>query len=301
MSFILKNDSIHYSAIESNPVVRSAALNALDDAEGSGIVYGVSEVGEKSYVYAEATAIILLEMVRGLRWRPAGGPEQVINCPAGTVFIIPAQSDCAIAWPKATMHLVMTLDGKGCGSVAENEAGGQLETPLHFSNRQCFQLGQILWGDLQASPHVDGGYLRAFRKVLTGLVMRNASLARGGGRPQFGLSNYACRQIEIYLKENFRRPVSVPDMAALVGISAGHFATCFRASFGLTPHQYLMRLRLDEVERCLRETDVALSEIAASLGFSSQSHMTTALRKYRHLTPGELRRRSQAQRSKRLM
>jgi len=43
------------------------------------------------------------------------------------------------------------------------------------------------------------------------------------------------------------------------------------------------------------ETDLPISEIAARLSFSSQSHLNTALKKYRKLTPGEIRRRGNQQ------
>ncbi|KXF78465.1 hypothetical protein ATN84_01320 [Paramesorhizobium deserti] len=80
-------------------------------------------------------------------------------------------------------------------------------------------------------------------------------------------------------------------MAAQVGISPGHFLTSFRESFGQTPHQYLLTLRLNEAEKQLRESDTPLSSIAEMIGFSSQSHMTTALKKNKFATPGEIRRR----------
>ncbi len=299
MSFVVKRNSIDYSIIQNPLTANSDSGDTSMASEKHGITYGVSEAGEKKYMFSEARAIILLEMVRGLKWRPPHAAEEIMNCPAGMAFIVPAETECALVWPKSAAHIVITLDDLASSASERDGQAGQALMPVCFPNRQCLQLAQILWTELRVSSHIGEGYLNAFRKVLTGVLIRNAAIARASGRQQFGLSNYACRQIENYLKENFRNSVSVPDMAALVVISAGHFATCFRASFGLTPHQYLMRLRLDEVERCLRETDIALSEIAASVGFSSQSHMTTALRKYRHLTPGEVRRRSYAQRQRR--
>jgi AraC family transcriptional regulator len=50
-----------------------------------------------------------------------------------------------------------------------------------------------------------------------------------------------------------------------------------------------MTLRLDDAERCLKETDMSFYSIAQRLKFSSQSHLTSALRKYRQRTPGEIR------------
>lgn len=295
MSIVMKNNSMNLSTYDPSPVINAMQLASLGGDDKQNIDYGFSDVGERTYHSLETIAIIVLEMVRGLRWKPFEGTEETINCPAGMTFIIPAHMSCA----KNTAHLTVTLD-TSFFSAEESDDVAPSWTPIHFSNRQCLQLAQILWGELQVSPQVSSTYMDAFRTVLTGVLVRNASIARGSNKQQFGLSNYACRQIENYLRENYRQQVSVPDMASLIGISAGHFATCFRASFGLTPHQYLMRLRLDEAERCLRETDISLSELAATLGFSSQSHMTTALRKYRHLTPGEVRRRSYAQRRKNL-
>ena len=295
MSIVMKNNSMNLSTYDPSPVINAMQLASLGGDDKQNIDYGFSDVGERTYHSLETIAIIVLEMVRGLRWKPFEGTEETINCPAGMTFIIPAHMSCA----KNTAHLTVTLD-TSFFSAEESDDVAPSWTPIHFSNRQCLQLAQILWGELQVSPQVSSTYMDAFRTVLTGVLVRNASIARGSNKQQFGLSNYACRQIENYLRENYRQQVSVPDMASLIGISAGHFATCFRASFGLTPHQYLMRLRLDEAERCLRETDISLSELAATLGFSSQSHMTTALRKYRLLTPGEVRRRSYAERRKNL-
>lgn len=295
MSIVMKSNFSSFTDPSRNSILNSLSLMSQNDDERQYIDYELSGTDEKNYLSSETKAIIILEMVRGVRWRPSRGAEEIINCPAGMVFVIPAGSACSIVWPRNTPYLIVTLDEE-CFPESKSAAEDNSLVPIYFTNRQCLQIAQILWGEIQATSQVNTVYIHAFRTVLAGILARNALAANGGNRHQFGLSNYASRQVEAYLKENFRQPVSVPDMAALIGISAGHFATCFRASFGSTPHQYLMRLRLDEVERCLRETDMPLSEIAASLGFSSQSHMTTALRKYRHLTPGELRRRSHAQR-----
>lgn len=299
MSIVMNNNLSNFSDSNNSFIYGSKEFNVIGNLKEHSLNYEISENGEKKYLSDETIAIILLESSRGLKWKSSEEGEVILNCPAGMVFIIPAHTTCQITWPKSTAHLLIVLDDSFF-SNGEGEGSQPSMVPVHFTNKQCLQLAQILWTEIQVSSHVSHAYIDAFRMALTGVLLRNASVATGGGRQQFGLSNYACRQIEQHLKENFRQPVSVPDMAALIGISAGHFATCFRASFGLTPHQYLMRLRLDEAERCLRETDISLNELAASLGFSSQSHMTTALRKYRHITPGEIRRRSYAQRRSRV-
>lgn len=254
-----------------------------------------SKVGAATLGKGHNIAVILLEAIRNLKWQYGSNPETSCTCSPGTVFIIPAGNTVKFVWPEPIEYLVVDL---GSHNVADRDAGYHslsIDSTqiVRFTNRQCFQIGQMIAAEL-AEPFVDDAHLNALSSVLIGLLMRNLQAAQGSDGNQSGLSNYACRQIENFLKEKYCDPISVPQMAAMLGISAGHFATCFRESFGQTPHQYLLKLRLDEAERRLRETNLPISEIASDLSFSSQSHLTTALRKYRRLTPGEFRRRSAA-------
>ena len=68
------------------------------------------------------------------------------------------------------------------------------------------------------------------------------------------------------------------------------FHAQFKDSVGLTPHQYLLKARLDRAARLLRETPLPLVRIAEECGFSSQSALTTATRRYLGLTPRGLRK-----------
>ena len=275
------------------PLTNEPSIEGIRYSRGD-FVCGFTEKGAVCYAFETLTAVVLLAPVRNLKWIYSSGEEATASCPAGTAFIVPAATRFTLVWPESIEHLIVSLDRTVTLSDTEgglDEARPSSGTIIRFSSKQCLQVAQIIWEEVTEPFHDHNDYLDALYGVLSNLLMRNAHAAENSGGEQSGLSNYACRQIEIYLKENFRNPVSVPDMAALLGISAGHFATCFRTSFGRTPHQYLMKLRLDEAERCLRETDMPIGEIATRLSFSSQSHLTTALKKYRHLTPGEVRRR----------
>lgn len=260
--------------------------------------FETSEIGSSNHTPEANLAIILLDPARNLKWRSTDADEHSVSCPAGTVFFIPAQHKLSITWPEPITYLSVTISTDPTKSDA-NHTGDSMPNAgiVRFSSKQCLQVCQIIMDVLQEDP-IDENYLSSLHSVLENLIIRSALAAHTSGGIQSGLSAYACRQIDNYIKEHFRSPVSVPNMASFLGISAGHFATCFRESFGQTPHQYLMKLRLDEAERCLKDTDTPISEIAARLSFSSQSHLTTALRKYRHLTPGEIRRRGSHQRTR---
>lgn len=258
-------------------------------------VYGPSGAGLSIYAPAAAMAIILLEPIRNLRWRNGDGEEVTSSCVAGTVLIVPAQQGITITWPTSVEILKVFTQVDEVVEQHGLEAAFPVSNPpsriINFSSKQCLQVGFLILERLREKTAKSDRYLESLYYVIVDLIARNAVIACSLKFSQPGLSSYACRQIENYLKENFRNTVTVPDMATLLGMSAGHFSLCFRESFGLAPHQYLMGLRLEKAEKWLLETDMPISEIAARLSFSSQSHLTTALKKHSHLTPGELRRR----------
>lgn len=61
----------------------------------------------------------------------------------------------------------------------------------------------------------------------------------------------------------------VARLASVSGVSDGHFARCFRQAFGLPPHRYLLTRRIERAVTLLRETDLPITEIAFSTGWSS--------------------------------
>lgn len=97
-------------------------------------------------------------------------------------------------------------------------------------------------------------------------------------------------RLDGYISDHLSRRITVAELAQVACLSPSHFHAQFKDRVGLTPHQYLLRQRLDRAARLLRETDLPLVGVAGECGFSSQSALTTAMRRYLGLTPGSLRR-----------
>ena len=97
------------------------------------------------------------------------------------------------------------------------------------------------------------------------------------------------QRLDDYIGEHLARRISVAELAHEMCLSPSHFHAQFKDSVGLTPHQYLLQTRLDRAARMLRESNLPLVRIAEECGFSSQSALTTAMRRYMGLTPKRLR------------
>lgn len=82
----------------------------------------------------------------------------------------------------------------------------------------------------------------------------------------------------------------LPALAEEAGIPLPRFSRLFKAATGQTPHQYMIRLRLEKAQDLLANSDCSLAQIAFACGFSSQSHMTDVFRNRMGITPGAIRR-----------
>lgn len=94
---------------------------------------------------------------------------------------------------------------------------------------------------------------------------------------------------EAYLRERFREPLTVAEIAGAVGVSPSHLHRIFRAETGLTLVSRVHQLRLEAAAQRLRETDETVLAIAHEVGFASQSHLTRLFTRHYGCAPGRYR------------
>lgn len=139
-----------------------------------------------------------------------------------------------------------------------------------------------------------GGNLSIQHYLATGIVHCMGSvlldLSPTARAPHGNDKSVDMAKIDRYVEANLHRPVSVEDLASCVCMSRSHFHERFRHSQGLTPHQYLLRARLERARVLIEETGLPLWDISHRTGFSSQSALTNAMRKHLGMTPSGLRR-----------
>lgn len=116
--------------------------------------------------------------------------------------------------------------------------------------------------------------------TLSYLPMAEApDVSRGGLSP--AMKHAVCEFVESHLDEK----ISLDTLASLAGLSPHHFARAFQQSMGLPPHRYLLRRRLEHVQKMLRDTQLPLSQIALAAGFSDQSHLARHFRRATGMPP----------------
>jgi RpiB/LacA/LacB family sugar-phosphate isomerase len=111
--------------------------------------------------------------------------------------------------------------------------------------------------------------------------------------PVGGLPPWRLQRVFAYIRDNLAREVSVSDLAKTVGMSQYYFSKLFKMSTGTTPHQYVMRQRVERAQDLLREGRTALATIATQVGFETQSHFTSVFRHLVGITPKRYREMQQ--------
>ncbi|HEY1978857.1 MAG TPA: AraC family transcriptional regulator [Xanthobacteraceae bacterium] len=108
-----------------------------------------------------------------------------------------------------------------------------------------------------------------------------------------GLAAWQERRAKELMSANLQGDISAADLARECSLSAGHFARAFRHSTGLSPHQWLLRHRIEEAHGLLSDDRFTLAEIARACGFADQSHFTKAYTRLRGISPGAWRRQQE--------
>jgi AraC-like DNA-binding protein len=91
----------------------------------------------------------------------------------------------------------------------------------------------------------------------------------------------ACR----YIDDHLSGPVPLADLSREVGFTDMHFARLFRASTGISPHNYVLRRRIEVAQAALLNVDRSLLDVALMVGFRTQAHFSAVFKKITGLPP----------------
>lgn len=93
------------------------------------------------------------------------------------------------------------------------------------------------------------------------------------------------RQLE-YINKNYCDPrITNSSLAKMSNISEVYFRKIFVKTMGISPHLYLMNLRLNNAKQLLKDGRMTVAEIAESSGFSSVYYFSSAFKKYEGVSP----------------
>jgi AraC family transcriptional regulator len=104
-----------------------------------------------------------------------------------------------------------------------------------------------------------------------------------------GLGSARLRRIKDLIQANMEDDLSLEELAQSVGLSTAHFARMFRKSTGVTPHQFVLRQKIEHAKAMLRAPDARVLDVAVASGFKTQQHFAQVFRGICRVSPTEYR------------
>jgi AraC family transcriptional regulator of arabinose operon len=118
-----------------------------------------------------------------------------------------------------------------------------------------------------------------------GLLAQLAADAVGGGWQR----TEPIRQAQEHLRRNFAKPVSVPELARMAGLSPSHFSALFRAATGGGVVEYAKRLRMARARELLITSSRDIGDIAAAVGYTDAFYFSRQFRTVHGCSPSDYR------------
>jgi AraC-like DNA-binding protein len=119
-------------------------------------------------------------------------------------------------------------------------------------------------------------------------VTREAPTAERGKVTE--LARWRLKRAIDYVEARLGEPLRLADVASAAGLTRMHFAAQFRAATGLSPHEYLLRRRIERAQEMLEGSPMSMVDVALSVGFQTQSHFTTVFKRFAGQPPQTWRR-----------
>ena len=158
---------------------------------------------------------------------------------------------------------------------------------------------------LDDSVHCQGGlltllYKRAYSEfvrmddvallAIEGLVLEMlAEVSRGQTKGTTEKSPRWLKQAQELVHERFSESLSLQDIADAIGIHPVHLSREFRKRYRCTIGEYIRRRRIEYASGQILTSKATLLEIAATAGFSDQSHFSRMFKRQMGVTPTEYR------------
>jgi AraC family transcriptional regulator len=213
-------------------------------------------------------------------------PGDIVVLPAGVPHSCRVKGDVEFM----VIGLEAELLTRAARAVTERD---EIDLKLNWGFRDSFiretfaSLGAVCEG----GKATDRVYAESLANSLAMHLARNCQqmngLSAGATR---GLSRLQLGRVMNFIHTTPYAGISLQAMADAAGLSPFHFSRMFKVSTGSSPHQYVLRRRIDVGAEMLLNQEHSISDVALELGFADQSHFTMHFKRVHGMGPAGYRR-----------
>jgi AraC family transcriptional regulator len=209
-------------------------------------------------------------------------PRVEYECPPGAVLVKPPAERHVDRWGTIqSRHLIIEPT-----TFAGDEARDRVFEEVSFRiDPRAISIARRIDEELRSGDDLAQLSAEALALELIVIAGRVKAGEEQGRTPALWL-----RRSREYLADADPRGMSVGAVARMVGVHPSRLARDFRRSFGMSPGEYVRRLRVERAQSDLEGSSDSLSAIALRHGYADQSHFTRDFKRATGLTPAAFRR-----------
>jgi AraC family transcriptional regulator len=281
VNFVKEKEEAYKRIYKRSPIISSSSVGW----NNLGIAYDWYPPGEMPKVLSQQHSIGIFTDVPSpaITERQIDGylkQEQVVQ---GSCVIVPASVSQQASWNKESGALTIAVDPLVFAqTIYEVVDPDSIELLPQFATSDLFvyQIGVALKAALFKNSDRSRLYAETLVNTLTLHLLEHYSTTRPNLRESITgqLPQYKLQQVIDYINAYLDRDLSLQELSNLVQMSPHYFSKLFKQSTGTTPHQYVIRCRIERAKCLMGQSKLSLAEIAIQVGFVDQSHL------HRHFT-----------------
>lgn len=121
------------------------------------------------------------------------------------------------------------------------------------------------------------------------LVYRYGKPVPQAPRRHAALPHWRLRRITDFVEANLNAEIAIVDLAAVAGLSVGHFHRALRGTLGITPLEFVTQRRIERAQHLLATEGPPIAELSLRVGFASPSHFARLFRRLTGVNPSVYR------------
>lgn len=240
-------------------------------------------------IFTDVPTLIQVERTLDGRFRH----DQVVQ---GDIVIAPANIGSRAQWDAEGGVIYLGFEPSiFAHAVYEILDPDRVELLPHFATPDplIYQIGLALKAVLETQGSGSRLYAETMANALIVHLLQHYSARLPRWREYSGgLPRHKLRQVIDYIQTHLALDLGLEELATVAQMSSHYFCQRFKESTGITPHQYVIRCRIERAKELLLQGELVIADVARSVGFIDQSHLTRHFKRLMGITPKTLLKKS---------
>jgi AraC family transcriptional regulator len=208
-----------------------------------------------------------------------GGRAHTIPQRPGDLAFRPSGVVTRAAWDGSAETINVALSPDVVTSVAAEMLDGRtvdVADSYFGADARVWHLAHALLHELETGS-ATALFVDAVRTALAAHVV--TAFGRVTPAPVTALSPAELQRTRDLVEAQLASPLSLADLADAVPLSPYHFSRAFKAATGITPHEFVVRRRIEAAKTLLQRGNLPVGEVARRTGFTDASHLARQFRR----------------------